>query len=50
DSRNLKLPPSKLKEAAELLRSNSEFTISAKLKQEPGNTGTIISFAHGINR
>ncbi|XP_023014295.1 protein kinase C-binding protein NELL1 isoform X2 [Leptinotarsa decemlineata] len=50
DFRDLKLPPSELNQVIELLRSNSEFTISARLKQEPRNTGSIISFAHGINR
>ncbi|KAJ8986084.1 hypothetical protein NQ317_003379 [Molorchus minor] len=50
DYRDLKLPPSAFHQVADLLRSNPEFTISARLKQEPGNAGTIVSFAHASNR
>lgn len=50
DYRDLKLPPSAFKQVADLLRSTPEFTISARLKQEEGNIGTVVSFSHGPNR
>lgn len=50
DYRDLRLPPSAIQEIAKLLRRNSEFTIAAWLRQEAGNTGSIVSFSHGINR
>ncbi|XP_018562983.1 protein kinase C-binding protein NELL1-like isoform X3 [Anoplophora glabripennis] len=50
DYRDLKLPSETFQEVSDLLRMNPEFTISARLRQEPGNIGTIISFAHGSNR
>nr|CAH7721018.1 unnamed protein product [Callosobruchus chinensis] len=50
DYRDLKLPPSEFERVTDLLRSSPEFTISARLKQDPGNTGSIVSFAHGSNR
>lgn len=50
DYRDLKLPPSTCQQVADLLRNSPEFTISAWLKQEVGNTGSIVSFAHGVNR
>lgn len=36
--------------AAELLRRSPEFTVLASLRQEPANSGTILSFSHGYNR
>lgn len=33
-----------------MLRRSPEFTISAYLKQEIGNTGIILSFVQGVNR
>ncbi|KAJ8947182.1 hypothetical protein NQ318_015528 [Aromia moschata] len=50
DYRDLKLPPLAFQKVSDLLRGSPEFTISARLRQEPGNTGTIVSFAHGSNR
>lgn len=48
--RDLKLPPSAFQQVSDMLRHSPEFTFSAWLRQEAGNTGTIISFAHGVNR
>ncbi|CAH1159443.1 unnamed protein product [Phaedon cochleariae] len=50
DNRDLKLPPSSFRQVSDLLRGSPEFTVFVRLKQEPGNTGTIFSFAHGLNR
>nr|CAI5828322.1 unnamed protein product [Callosobruchus analis] len=50
DYRDLRLPPSEFERVTDLLRSSPEFTLSARLKQDPGNTGSIVSFAHGSNR
>ncbi|XP_017783191.1 PREDICTED: protein kinase C-binding protein NELL2-like isoform X2 [Nicrophorus vespilloides] len=45
DYRDLKLPPSAFQQVTELIRRSPEFTISAWLRQEIGNIGTIVSFA-----
>ncbi|KAF5270123.1 hypothetical protein FQA39_LY08535 [Lamprigera yunnana] len=50
DYRDLKLPPSAFEEVANLLRRSPEFTISAWVRQESGNTGSLVSFAHGLIR
>lgn len=50
DYRDLKLPPAAFHQISDLLRRSAEFTISAWLRQEVGNTGSIVSFAHGLNR
>ncbi|CAH0560230.1 unnamed protein product [Brassicogethes aeneus] len=50
DFRDLKLPPSAFQQVADLLRRSPEFTIAAWLRQETGNSGTIVSIAHGMNR
>lgn len=50
DYRDLKLPPAAFQQVSDLLRRSPEFTISAWLRQEVGNTGSIVSFAHGLNR
>lgn len=50
DYRDLKLPSSAFQQVSEMLRRSPEFTFSAWLRQEVGNTGAIISFAHDSNR
>lgn len=50
DYRDLKLPPAAFQQITDLLRRSPEFTISAWLRQEAGNTGSIVSFTHGMNR
>ncbi|XP_015834978.1 protein kinase C-binding protein NELL1 isoform X2 [Tribolium castaneum] len=50
DYRDLKLPAAAFQQVSDLLRRSPEFTISAWLRQEVGNTGSIVSFAHGLNR
>lgn len=48
--RDLRLPPGAFQQVSALLGRSPEFTISAWLRQEVGNTGSIVSFAHGFNR
>lgn len=50
DYRDLKLPPSAFEQVSDILRRSPEFTISAWVRQEVGNTGSLVSFAHGLNR
>ncbi|XP_063530580.1 protein kinase C-binding protein NELL1-like isoform X1 [Cydia strobilella] len=50
DSRSLQVEGAAFERAAELLRRSPEFTVLASLKQEPANSGTILSFSHGYNR
>ncbi|XP_053599713.1 protein kinase C-binding protein NELL1-like isoform X2 [Plodia interpunctella] len=50
DSRSLQVEGSAFERAAELLRRSPEFTLLASLRQEPANSGTILSFSHGYNR
>ncbi|XP_060800674.1 protein kinase C-binding protein NELL1 isoform X1 [Amyelois transitella] len=50
DSRSLQVEGSAFERAAELLRRSPEFTVLASLRQEPANSGTILSFSHGYNR
>ncbi|XP_031339146.1 protein kinase C-binding protein NELL1-like isoform X5 [Photinus pyralis] len=50
DYRDLKLPPLAFEKVSDLLRRSPEFTISAWVRQETGNTGSLVSFAHGLNR
>ncbi|XP_045478881.1 protein kinase C-binding protein NELL2-like isoform X3 [Harmonia axyridis] len=50
DNRNLKLPSPAFEQVSEMLRRSPEFTISAYLKQDMGNTGIILSFVQGYNR
>lgn len=50
DYRDLKLSASSTEKIFQLLRNSPEFTISAWVKQEVGNTGSIVSFSHGVNR
>ncbi|KAG6453544.1 hypothetical protein O3G_MSEX008217 [Manduca sexta] len=50
DSRSLQIEGAAFERAAELLRRSPEFTVLATLKQEPANSGTILSFSHGYNR
>ncbi|GBP07047.1 Protein kinase C-binding protein NELL1 [Eumeta japonica] len=49
ESRSLQVEGSTFARAAELLRRSPEFTLLAALKQEPANSGTILSFSHGYN-
>ncbi|XP_060531574.1 protein kinase C-binding protein NELL1-like isoform X2 [Cylas formicarius] len=48
--RDLKLSSSAFRQAADLLRRSSEFTVSAWLRQEENNTGTIFSVSRGPAR
>ncbi|KOB72763.1 Protein kinase C-binding NELL1-like protein [Operophtera brumata] len=50
DSRSLQVEGDAFERAAELLRLSPEFTVLATLRQEPANSGTILSFSHGYNR
>ncbi|XP_037870870.1 protein kinase C-binding protein NELL1 isoform X2 [Bombyx mori] len=50
DSRSLQIEGEAFNHAAELLRRSPEFTVLTSLRQEPANSGTIISFSHGFNR
>ncbi|XP_049825939.1 protein kinase C-binding protein NELL2-like isoform X2 [Aethina tumida] len=50
DLRDLRLPAIALQQVSELLRRSPEFTIAAWLRQEVGNTGTIVAISHGVNR
>ncbi|CAH2063103.1 unnamed protein product, partial [Iphiclides podalirius] len=50
DTRSLQVEGTAFERAAELLRRSPEFTILAALRQEPANSGTILSFSHGYNR
>lgn len=50
ESRSLQVEGVAFDRAAELLRRSPEFTVLAALRQEPANSGTIISFSHGFNR
>ncbi|KAL4709358.1 hypothetical protein ACJJTC_007090, partial [Scirpophaga incertulas] len=50
DSRSLQVEGAAFERATELLRRSPEFTVLASLRQEPANSGTIISFSHGYNR
>lgn len=50
DSRSLQVEGEVFERAAELLRRSPEFTVLATLRQEPANSGTILSFSHGYNR
>nr|CAJ2313428.1 protein kinase C-binding protein NELL1-like [Metisa plana] len=49
ESRSLQVEGTAFARAAELLRRSPEFTLLAALKQEPANSGTILSFSHGYN-
>ncbi|XP_049540583.1 protein kinase C-binding protein NELL1-like isoform X3 [Anopheles darlingi] len=48
--RNLVLPAAVFRRAVEQMKKSSEFTVSAVLKQELSNSGTIVSFSNGVNR
>ena len=48
--RNLALPNTVVQEALMLLQDNDEFTILASVKQETGDSGSIISFSSGLYR
>ncbi|XP_018330194.1 protein kinase C-binding protein NELL1 [Agrilus planipennis] len=48
--RDLRLPPPAFEEVTDLLRRSPEFTIAAWVRQEKGNTGSIMSVAHGPDR
>lgn len=50
DTRALQVEGVAFERAAELLRRSPEFTVLAALRQEPANSGTILSFSHGYNR
>ena len=50
ESRSLQVEGAVFERAAELLRRSPEFTVLASLRQEPANSGTILSFSHGYNR
>lgn len=50
DYRDLKLPPATFQQVVDLIRSSSEFTFAAWLRQEETNSGSIVSFSHGYNR
>ncbi|CAG9090941.1 unnamed protein product [Plutella xylostella] len=50
ESRSLEVEGEVFSKATELLRRSPEFTVLATLKQEPANSGTILSFSHGYNR
>ncbi|CAG9563346.1 unnamed protein product [Danaus chrysippus] len=50
DSRSLQVEGTAFDHAMELLRRSPEFTVLAALRQEPANSGTILSFSHGYNR
>lgn len=50
ESRSLQVEGDAFERAAELLRRSPEFTVLAALRQEPANSGTILSFSHGYNR
>ncbi|XP_050362567.1 protein kinase C-binding protein NELL1-like isoform X1 [Nymphalis io] len=50
ESRSLQVEGEAFERAAELLRRSPEFTLLATLRQEPANSGTILSFSHGYNR
>ncbi|KAH9638235.1 hypothetical protein HF086_013673 [Spodoptera exigua] len=49
ESRSLQVEGAVFERAAELLRHSPEFTVLASLRQEPANSGTILSFSHGYN-
>ncbi|XP_041972767.1 protein kinase C-binding protein NELL1-like [Aricia agestis] len=50
DSRSLEVDKDEFGRAVQLVRQSPEFTMMATVRQEPGNTGSIISFSHGYNR
>ncbi|CAH4036097.1 unnamed protein product [Pieris brassicae] len=50
DTRSLQVEGAPFERAAELLRRSPEFTLLAALRQDPANSGTILSFSHGFNR
>ncbi|KAL1116126.1 hypothetical protein AAG570_005621 [Ranatra chinensis] len=50
DYRELRLPDFAYKKAVELLHHSTEFTLSASIKQELYNSGTILAFSDGVNR
>lgn len=50
DYRDLRLPPSTYQHVIELVRNSPEFTVAALLRQEESNSGSIVSFSHGVNR
>lgn len=50
ESRALQVEGAAFERAAELLRRSPEFTVLAALRQDPANSGTILSFSHGYNR
>lgn len=48
--RNLVLPTVVYHRTVEQLRNTPEFTLTATMRQEPGNSGTILSFSSESNR
>lgn len=48
--RNLVLPTMVYHRAAEQLRNTPEFTFTATMRQEKGNSGTIVSFSSDNTR
>ncbi|XP_014255233.1 protein kinase C-binding protein NELL2-like isoform X2 [Cimex lectularius] len=48
--RDLKLPEVGYRQAVTLLQDSSEFTLSASIRQELANSGTLIAFSQGVNR
>jgi hypothetical protein len=48
--RNLILPVKTYHEAVELIRKSTDFTITATVKQEEGNSGSIVAFSYGHTR
>ena len=49
-TRNLALPEEVVREALMLLQDNEEITFLASVKQETGDSGSIISFSSGLYR
>ena len=49
-TRNLALPDTVVQEALMLLQDNDEITFLASVKQETGDSGSIISFSSGLYR
>lgn len=48
--RDLRLPEVGYKQAVTLLQDSTEFTLSASIRQELANSGTLIAFSQGVNR
>ncbi|XP_066903071.1 protein kinase C-binding protein NELL1 isoform X3 [Halyomorpha halys] len=49
-TRELRVPDRVYREAVQLLKGRSEFTLTASARQEPLNSGSLIAFSAGLNR